>query len=1057
MEPELPEEDEPVLLPVELVLVEPGEVLDVPKKVCDAANENKYNALLSEPDDLHLLARQLPEDDDMLRDLMLVLKKAGYVNFLVWGDEVQTVRVLDAAQRVGLLAARHSYILLSYEVHTQDLHDYSHGGANITGLMLFNPDANSTVLATAAWLEEYEQLVGQNVSAAYSARSIPSALLLAQDAALLAARALDTLQLAPAPADCTAGYGASNADTLLNYIRSEDDYGVTGTLSWEADGWRRHIVLQVVELQRGGELQVAGSWSEQDGVQWTREPVEAEPLPSDSMSNRTFTVMIAMVGAAAGGGQLQVAGSCRWRRAAGGGQLQVAGSCRWRQLQVAGSCRWRAAAGGGQLQVAGSCRWRAAAGGGQLQVAGSCRWRAAAGGGQLQVAGSCRWRAGRGAAAGGGQLQVAGSCRGGQLQVGAASGGGSCRWRAAAGGGSCRWRAAGGGQLQVGAAAGGGSCRWGQLQVGGSCRWGQLQVAGSCRWRAAAGGGQLQVGGSCRWRAAAGGGQLQVAGSCRWGAAAGGGQLQNDPYVMKRESTERLSGNKRYEGFCIELIETLAEMLNFNYTFVQQEGNNYGKYNKDTGEWDGMLRAVMDDKSNLTLAITDLTITEEREKAVDFTTPFMNLGIAILFRKPKPPEPKMFAFLLPFSSGVWMCLGLVYVASSLLLYVVGRLCPEEWQNPYPCIEEPVALENQFTLGNAFWFNLGAILLQGSEVAPVGYSTRAVASVWWLFALVITSSYTANLASLLAAVTPNDEIHDVQELAYNDKGIKYGAKATGSTYTFFEHAKAPIYEMMFQNMKKWKKLPNNNTEGINWAAEEKENFAYLMESTSIEYVVERNCRVYMVGEQLDSKGYGIAMAKSSPYRQELNLALLRLQESGKLREMKHSWWKERNGGGACEELNLALLRLQESGKLREMKHSWWKERNGGGACEAKADVESPPLEMNSFYGLFLVLIVGCLVGVLLSCGDLALHTRRRPREPELSFWQNFLQELRFVFHFELAAKPVKGPLMPPKTPSIHSSELEELEKKYNHNNITSHNSPLLHMGYPLSEVLPRKHL
>lgn len=51
-------------------------------------------------------------------------------------------------------------------------------------------------------------------------------------------------------------------------------------------------------------------------------------------------------------------------------------------------------------------------------------------------------------------------------------------------------------------------------------------------------------------------------------------------------------------------------------------------------------------------AITDLTMTAERESAVDFTTPFMNLGIGILFRKPKPPEPKVFAFMLPFSTGV---------------------------------------------------------------------------------------------------------------------------------------------------------------------------------------------------------------------------------------------------------------------------------------------------------------------------------------------------------------------------------------------------------------------
>lgn len=41
----------------------------------------------------------------------------------------------------------------------------------------------------------------------------------------------------------------------------------------------------------------------------------------------------------------------------------------------------------------------------------------------------------------------------------------------------------------------------------------------------------------------------------------------------------------------------------------------------------------------------------------------------------------------------------------------------------------------------------------------------------------------------------------------------------------------------------------------------ENYAFLMESTSIEYMVERNCDVAQVGGLLDSKGYGIAMKKS----------------------------------------------------------------------------------------------------------------------------------------------------------------------------------------------------
>lgn len=38
---------------------------------------------------------------------------------------------------------------------------------------------------------------------------------------------------------------------------------------------------------------------------------------------------------------------------------------------------------------------------------------------------------------------------------------------------------------------------------------------------------------------------------------------------------------------------------------------------------------------------------------------------------------------------------------------------------------------------------------------------------------------------------------------------------------------------------------------------------------------------------------------SEYRQAMNLALLNLQETGVLREMKYRWWKEMHGGGACQ--------------------------------------------------------------------------------------------------------------------------------------------------------------
>lgn len=54
---------------------------------------------------------------------------------------------------------------------------------------------------------------------------------------------------------------------------------------------------------------------------------------------------------------------------------------------------------------------------------------------------------------------------------------------------------------------------------------------------------------------------------------------------------------------------------------------------------------------------------------------------------------------------------------------------------------------------------------------------------------------------------------------------------------------------------------NNDEGVERVAKGNRMFAFLMESTSIEYIVERNCNLTQIGGLLDSKGHGIAMPVS----------------------------------------------------------------------------------------------------------------------------------------------------------------------------------------------------
>jgi ABC-type amino acid transport substrate-binding protein len=71
-----------------------------------------------------------------------------------------------------------------------------------------------------------------------------------------------------------------------------------------------------------------------------------------------------------------------------------------------------------------------------------------------------------------------------------------------------------------------------------------------------------------------------------------------------------------------------------------------------------------------------------------------------------------------------------------------------------------------------------------------------------------------------------------------------------------------------------------------------NYAYLMESSMLEYYVERDCRLTSIGTMLDSKGYGVGLPKGSPLRDHMSQAILRLQENTVLESLKEKWWKDR---------------------------------------------------------------------------------------------------------------------------------------------------------------------
>lgn len=137
------------------------------------------------------------------------------------------------------------------------------------------------------------------------------------------------------------------------------------------------------------------------------------------------------------------------------------------------------------------------------------------------------------------------------------------------------------------------------------------------------------------------------------------------------------------------------------------------------------------------------------------------------------------------------------------------------------------------------------------------------SMWWFFSLIMTSSYTANLAAFLTKERMGPTIDSAEALAKQTK-IKYGTVDGGATQAFFKESTFPTYQRMWTQMQSSKPsvFEKSNADGVKRVQTTKNQlYAFLMESSSIEYEVEKNCDLKQVGTWLDNKGYGIAMPVS----------------------------------------------------------------------------------------------------------------------------------------------------------------------------------------------------
>ncbi|XP_022103504.1 glutamate receptor ionotropic, kainate 1-like [Acanthaster planci] len=437
--------------------------------------------------------------------------------------------------------------------------------------------------------------------------------------------------------------------------------------------------------------------------------------------------------------------------------------------------------------------------------------------------------------------------------------------------------------------------------------------------------------------------------------------IREQPYVMYRETDKEgvpVTGNDRYYGFCIDMLKKISEILHFSYKIVEVEDNNYGS-ELESGRWNGMVGELMERKADL--AVAPLTITYSREQVIDFSKPYMHLGITILYRSPEPQNPGVFSFLNPLSFDVWLYVVLAFFLVSITLFLLARFSPYEWYNSHPCNPEYDEVRNQFNLTNCLWFSFGGLMQQGSEVNPRAFSTRVLSGFWWFFSLILVSSYTANLAAFLTVERMVSPISSADDLSKQTE-IEYGTRSGGSSETFFRRSKIPTYQKMYEFMSARPHVFSKTyDEGIERVLNSK-NYAFLLESTTAEYRISQHCKnLTLIGGLLNSRGYGIGTPLGSALRDEITKAILSLQEDETIIRLKQQWWKSAN----CQNNN------------------------------ANQKEDANELGVKNIGGIFLVLISGLVASAMAAVAEFVWKSRQNATLDSKSLCGEMMAEMRFA--------------------------------------------------------------
>ncbi|XP_027348333.1 glutamate receptor 2.9-like [Abrus precatorius] len=321
---------------------------------------------------------------------------------------------------------------------------------------------------------------------------------------------------------------------------------------------------------------------------------------------------------------------------------------------------------------------------------------------------------------------------------------------------------------------------------------------------------------------------------------------------VKVENNE-YSNQTKYSGFCIEIFQKIIDLLQYDLPYEIVPFN---------GTYTDLVFLVYN--KTFDAVVGDLTIVADRMQYVDFTLPYAESGLSMIV--PAKSEDTTLIFMKPFTWEMWIVIVSVLIYTMLTVWYLERDSNPEFSGPW---------KTQISI--ALWFTVFSLFFAHREKIYNNF-TRMVIVVWLFLGLILTSSYTANLSSMLTVQQLQPNVKNIESLKWSNSKIGFSGDPFVRKYL------ESVLHFKSQNIIKVSREYNYTEE-----FKSKRIAAAFIEIPYEKVFMSKNCRGYSAFTPTNRfGGLGFMFQKGSPITRDFSKGILQLSENGDLKSLEDKW-------------------------------------------------------------------------------------------------------------------------------------------------------------------------